>query len=58
METPSITPLIEVSRFSYDVDEDNIIAADIKFRRILPWDVYDLSEIQYKGKTYKGIKHQ
>lgn len=57
-EDASITPLLGVSCISYDIDENDIVASDIKFRRILPWSVYDLSEIQYNGIKYKGIKHQ
>lgn len=52
-----INPLIGISTISFAIDEDSINAEAIKFRRILPWRVYDLSEIEYHGKRYKGIRH-
>jgi len=47
-------PLPDVNVVEYDIDDEVIEAKCIKYRFIEPIGFIDLSEIEYKGKKYKG----
>lgn len=52
----TMSQLPQVDLIIFDIDEKVIQTHDIKFRLLLPLAVLELSEIEYKGKIYKGVR--
>ena len=52
----NLLPNIDIIK--YDINDKVIIANEIKYRLIKPFGVLDLSEIEYKGKRYKGKRNK
>lgn len=52
-----VSQLPDVDLIEFNIDETNIEAEQIKFRRLLPFGVLELSGIEYNGVFYKGIRN-
>lgn len=52
-----VSQLPDVDIIEFCIDEKNIEAEQIKFRRLLPFGVLELSEIEYNGVFYKGKRN-
>ena len=48
------TQLRNIDIIEYDISDNVIDVSEIKYRLIKPYGVFDLSEIEYKGKRFKG----
>lgn len=53
----SISLLPKVNLIEFDIDEKEILAQSIKFKRLLPLGVLELTEIEYNGIIYKGVRN-
>ena len=53
----SMSLLPHVDFIEFDIDEKEILAQSIKFKRLLPLGVLELTEIEYNGIIYKGVRN-
>lgn len=53
----SMSLLPNVDLIEFDIDEKEILAQSIKFKRLLPLGVLELTEIEYNGIIYKGVRN-
>ena len=53
----TVSQLFDVDYLEFIIDETDIKADRIKFRQLIPFGTLELSEIEYNGVIYKGIRN-